>query len=449
MRLQLVFFVVALTALPHPSVAADSEASGRHFRVHCHFKNDAVAAEVLETAEAAWKTATKLFGASGQPVDEPMSVHLYPDVEAYREAEGRLAGGEFRNEPGFAHPDSHAIHVLVQPPLSKRLLKTVGLPAMTRRRVAREVAHLARFTAIPNFGSHPGWLGDGAAIYVAARVMRSNKWSPSSASDPFMATHMSCAKKMLEDQRLPPMSSIFQDSLQSLKSFERDALRWSLFRFLRKRENAPKLDQVIAEAGRIEPGIGYPQGLYVFAEQTFGRDGFERLNTDFREFVRGLKPKWEVKYHSLEVRRKQWIQIAFPDNNALAWRSEPTGSEKFTIQGELKILQAKVEQMNVIFGRDENGFVSAVFTGKGGVGVMLYNRRNKNWKTLASGKSALLKPGKKTRFQVTVKNDRVEVYVGKRLVTKVELTGHDFSGPWAVGVQAGAAGVWYGVRLSD
>lgn len=443
------FVLVAFIVISSTAVSAESETKGPHFRIRCHFDNDAIAKEVLETAEAAWKAAQSLFGEAEASAGQPMEVHLYPDVEAYRAAEGKLTAGEFRNEPGFAHHESRSVHLCLQPLMSSGLLKTVGLPALTRRRVAREVSQLGRSAALPNHTSHPRWLADGAALYLAERVMRSNKWGPSVNGDPFFSTYASHLKRMLDAQRLPPISSMLQDSVQSLTAGERDGLRWALFRFLRKGDNAPMLDKIIAEAGRLQPGGTYLVDLYVFADKAYGGDGFAQLNEAFCEYVRGLKPKWDESYPSLEVRPKEWLQIAYPDNNAVAWRAAPAESKSFSIQGELQVLPAQVQQMNILLARSADGFVSVAFVGNGGVGIMLYDRKNKSWKTLASGKSKMLKTGKKTRFQVQVDGTRVNVFIRKRLVVKVELNGVDFSGPWGVGVQAESAGIWYGVGLAD
>jgi hypothetical protein len=66
-----------------------------------------------------------------------------------------------------------------------------------------------------------------------------------------------------------------------------------------------------------------PKQLFDFFVKTFDPSDFETLDGAFAAYVRSLSPKWNEVYRSLETAGDDWTQIAFPDVNAIAWRTRP------------------------------------------------------------------------------------------------------------------------------
>ena len=73
--------------------------------------------------------------------------------------------------------------------------------------------------------------------------------------------------------------------------------------------------------------VHYIQRLHSFIEGAIGRDELKKIDGAFEKYVRALKPQWDEVYRSLETSGPTWTQIAFPDTNAIAWRTQAVKKE--------------------------------------------------------------------------------------------------------------------------
>src|SRR5207344_2079596 len=99
----------------------------------------------------------------------------------------------------------------------------------TRHLLAHEAAHLVRYSVSPAFRRHPGWLSDGAAIWIEEQSTAARGWSTGD-EDPYVAYDMILAQKRLAAGTLPSVRKILKDEIDDLDMYERYAVRKLLFR---------------------------------------------------------------------------------------------------------------------------------------------------------------------------------------------------------------------------
>lgn len=422
--------------------------TGKYFRVICHFENALVAAEALKTAEMAWPVATKLLAVSHQTPESPLEIHLFRTLAEYEKVDSELTGGKFRRNLAFSHWETRAAYILLQPDCSDDVLKTVGLPISTRRLIAHEATHLVRYTSMPNFRSHPHWLADGAATWVEEQVMINGRWVSSVENDPNMSTLILWTVALLEQGKLPPVADILRDRTEDVPWRNRYAIRWMLLRFLKSSTDPDTFHSIMKEAGRLGSGSNYTQRLVTFIEGALGQDAMRAIDGNFRSYLRVLSPQWEEVYRSLETADNRWVQIAFPDKNAITWHTKSVEEDTYSLEGKLNILQGrKHQQLNLLLGRNREGFVSVAFTAGVGVTVFQYHGTENRWERLGSAESDLLKPDQWIRFRVDVGGDQLRVTLNKKPALTASLNGRSMLGPWGLGAQSGSAGIWRRVRL--
>jgi len=185
-----------LVALQTDRVVADSTADGAHYRIVCHFDNEPIAKAALETAEAVWPVAVDLWGIKAGKPAAPLEIHLYRTATDYEAAEQERTGGTFKSNLSFSYHKDKSSHIALQPPCTDATFKKIGLPYLTRSQIAHEASHLFTYSTIPNFASHPAWLAEGAATWIADRTMMQGKWSRSVRGNPDTSTMLDRCRRM-------------------------------------------------------------------------------------------------------------------------------------------------------------------------------------------------------------------------------------------------------------
>ncbi|MFQ5411782.1 MAG: hypothetical protein ACE5EC_05775, partial [Phycisphaerae bacterium] len=187
--------------------------------------------------------------------------------------------------------------------------------------------------------------------------------------------------------------------------------------------------------------------LVTYFEESFGKEGLDRLNNEFREYVKSTQPKWREIYRALETKGKTWTQIAFAEKNAIAWRTKRIGRSTYRVTGSVEILPNDGRQMNLLLGRDGGGFISVSFVAGYGVNVFRYDSRKDQWAELAKAAVPSIRVGRKIPFEVQVDVADLKVFVGKKAILEAHAGNKDMTGPWGLGAQAGSAGRWRKVRV--
>lgn len=431
------------------SVYADERAvvTGQHFRVICDFGHKRVAEAALETAEAVWPYAVKLRGSQAPPTS-PLKIYLFRHVADYEKADARLTGGRCRKNLAFSSWETKSSYIAIQPPCSQKTLAKVGLPMLTRYQIAHEAAHIAVYDAVSNYRSHPDWLSEGGASWVAEVTMVGQGWSLGLEHDPYLGADIRRVKSLLDRGRLPSVHRIFRDDCGDLRHYERYAAYWLFFRFMMSGVYKGKFEGVLDQSRRLN-GASYGKKLFTFVERTFGREGLSEIDEAFRQFVQALSPSWWEEVRSLDVQDQTWTQLAFPTRDAVAWRTRPVEKKAYSILGALEILPNPKQRMNVLLGKDGRSFIAVTFIAGFGVEVSRYDGLIDRQERLARQKVPGMRVGSEFRFKVSLDRDRLKVFVNSHAIIHVDLDGQIHTGRWGLGALAGSAGRWRGVRLID
>lgn len=436
-----------LTAVQSAPTLADSEANGVHYRVICHFDNEPICKAALETAEAAWPVTVDLWAIGDKKPAEPLEIHLYRNVADYEAAESDRTGGRFRSNLSFSDHKDKSSHIALQPPCTDQTLKKIGLPYLTRLLIAHEASHLCVYTSIPNYASHPDWLAEGTAMWVADRTMLQKKWSRSVRGNPDSSTNLERAQRLKKEGTLPSIGLLVSGKSPKGSTQDVYAVYYQLFRFLHTESNRKELKAVLAKARQLGGGGDYTERLRDSVLEILGGDeAVKKLDEAFATFVESEKPAWTEVYRSLDARSGQWVQVAFPNKNAIAWRMKPVGKKTYAVSGEVEILPNDKRQMNVLLGRDDSGLVIVALTAGFGINVFRFHVEGDRWEDLGKKQVGLVQVNRPIKFKIKVDGKKLRVELDGKLQLTCDVGDKDMTGPWGVGAQAGSAGIWRDVK---
>ncbi len=442
--------LIALLPSGAPAAASFVIRTGAHFRVLCHFEDEPSAATALETVEAAWPLASGLYGLPDAPLDPPLDVHLFRNARDYLATERDLAGGKFARNLAFSSYDTRSSYVPVQPDLTDEALASVGLTAQTRHNLAHEATHLVSYRATANFRAFPQWASEGAAVWVESETTAARGWSAGLGADPFVAADMVLAQKLLAGGKLPSATQVLRGETKDLDLYERYAVQSLLFRRLITRNDGAAFRAAFLEAVRMPERADFAERFLELVTKTYETEGLAGLDLDYEQFVRSQTPAWDEVFRALGTTGDAWTQAAFGDHNSVAWRTARAGSGDYEVRGQLEILpgSGKSPQMNVLLAREKDaGFVSVAFVAGYGVNVFRYHAKEDRWEKLAAAPAKGLQIWRRMPFRISVTGSKLTVRLDGTEVAAAEVTDHPMSGAWGLGVQAGAVGVWRGVKV--
>jgi hypothetical protein len=439
--------LVLLTASAPAAPTVAVPVVGPHFRVICHFDDAAAAAAALETVESIWPTASELYGLPAAPLEVPLEVHLYRRAADYQVASRELVGGKFDKNLAFSGFETRSAHVALQPDLTDEALAAVGLTSQTRHLLAHEAAHLVRFHASSTYRRHPDWLADGAAIWIEEESLAARGWSERD-EDPYVASDMIRAQKRLAGGGLPSARQILRDETRDLEMYERYAVRKLLFRRLVTRKDSAAFRAALTKALALEEGPGFRARFFDAVTAPYAAEGLDGLDLDFEQFVRSQTPAWDEVARALSTDGDAWVQTAFAREHAVAWRTSPVGEDSFEVRGQVEILAGAERRMSLLLGRDkERGYVSVDFVAGFGVEVTLFDAKEARWRRLGAGATKSVQASRRAPFRVVVESGKLRVSVDGNDVVEADLREHPMTGAWGLGVPAGGAGVWRGVKV--
>lgn len=438
----------ALLFLLATSLQAPNEKTGPHFRVVCHVPGETLAANALETAEAVWPLALEALGRKDKELEAPMTIHLYPDVKSYEEVEAQLTGGAFKANLAFSHFASKSTHLVLQPPCTDEVLRAYGLPTLTRYLVGHEATHLVAYAFLPNSLDHPDWFAEGVANHVGLQALEKLGRTRKQIEEPLAAKSLQDCREMLAKGTLPTTSAILSGALGALELHPRYRVNYEFYVFLAAQE--PKgLARVVQAISSTGGGPGYQERVLEAVQKIWSEKDLKKLDERFEDFLQSRKPCWDELYRSLETRGEGYVQRAFADKNAIAYRMDsPIERLPAQVTGTLRIWPGPSLQMNFLLGRTDTGFLSVAFTAGQGVTVFRYdNTQSDPWNRLAFGESKDLPTGADVPFGIEIEKNELAVYVSGKELVRTTLGGGSPLGTWGIGAQAGATGEWKGLLV--
>ncbi|MBM4013501.1 MAG: hypothetical protein FJ293_00850 [Planctomycetes bacterium] len=433
-----------------PSVAAPTllERRGAVFRLRYHGVEETPAAvaqaeAALKLVERTWPIATRLLGADPKPPAAPLTVNLHRTIAGYEAAEQALTGGKFRRNLAMtAHADGSA-HVALQPPCSDETLRAVGLPGLTLALLAWEATHVVRMHHCANHLGHPMWLVDGLASSVAREAMGAELTLPGFAIPQF-AKHQQRSLDLATARKLPPLAEVLGDRIDELDLPERYAVRATAFAFLASDARATRLGALLKQARQLGDGDGLAAEIGRLALKSFGDQG-----KAFERHVAALQPEWDEDSRSLLPRGKEWVQVAFPGTNAVAWRREPIKGG-IAASGAVRILPADGRQLNFLFGRSGGDFFSLALVADVGWTLFDHHAEDDRWERFASEHVPALRLGYQSTFALTATGSTLELRLDDQKWAVALPRPFPAESQWGLGAQAatqgeratGSAGIW-------
>jgi hypothetical protein len=456
----LAFALVAVLPIPQAQSAKSPARTGAPVRIDCAVDEPRIATRASAIADAAWKETCSLFDLEPAAGIGPYDVHLDANVTEYNAACDKLLRGKFKKNLAVTIWNPLSVHVVLQPTVRGDALHALAPTVQTLRLVAHEVAHLARYASLPSYRDQPGWLKDGAATWIASRVLASQGLSKEPEQSPFSSTNVVRVQRLLRDGRLPGVDDLLHDRTGALEFYDRYAARWLLFRFLVEGERARAFRGFLVDLRSIGGGDGCVDRCGELLKERLAVDAWSALDDGFRRWIAALKPEWDQSFVSLEPAGDEWTQSSFDDANAVAFRTAPAGPKPYAIEGSVTTLIDRNDQpqANLLLGRiafsdGQERFVSVALVPGSGATVFDYDSSraaDSQWMRLARVAANDSAAGRPLAFAVkcTPKTNATELEL--KLAGKVVATctvERVLDGPWGVGAQAGSSCVWHKVHL--
>ncbi|MFH1231613.1 MAG: hypothetical protein V1709_08980 [Planctomycetota bacterium] len=328
LRILLILFVALSLNVAVAQEEQETVVTGNYYRIHCHFKNEQIASEALKTAEIVYPIVAKIFNAKTDKLNNPLEIHLYRTESDYRAIEKKITGGKFAENGCFSMPTTKTSHIALSPTCSDATLRAVGLPLLTRRLIAHEGCHLAQYAILPGGLECPDWFKEGLVMWMADLVIAKLGLNLPFEQDPENSKSILDCQELLENGSLPNTNMIIKDELGAVKDmhyFYKYGVWELFFHFLKEGKYSNSFESIMRDVRRFGGGTNSYKNLIKHFEESFNKEIFKTLNKDFIDYLKSLKPEWRQEYRSLDTHGKEWIQIAFEDTNAVAFKTNPVG----------------------------------------------------------------------------------------------------------------------------
>jgi hypothetical protein len=432
--------LVALALLQAPV-----ERAGPHFRIVSHLVLERLADEALAAAEAAWPLAVDELGLKEKKPSEPLTIHLYADAAGFEAAEQELTRGAFKQNRTFSHFATKSAHVTVEPPSSAQTLLELGLPTLTLYHVAHEAAHLTSYAHLPNSLDHLEWFCEGMATEVSLGALVAIGRMRAGLAEPLAARELVLCKTLLGEGKLPEARAVMGAEIGDLEFYARYAVNHRFYALMRGR-HGKDFDRMAKAMREQEGGASFRAGVLGEFGKLWKEKELEKLQTEWLADVRGGEPEWDQVFRSLETRGtkgEHYVQRAFPDTNAIAFRSQAMGALPFVATGTVRAVPGDAHQMNFLLGRSDKGFLSVAFSFPSGVTVFRCDYgETATWTVLGQAAVEGLRIGAWTPFRIEATAEELRVSVNGAEALRAKLHGRSPLGQWGLGAQAKAAGEW-------
>ena len=431
---------------------AESTATGSCIQIVCDFETETLAAEALTVAEGAWSIAAGLFGSQEEKPARPLRVHIYRTISAYEAAERERTGGKFRHHLSFSHHADKSAHVALQPPCSDAVLARIGLPGLTRMLIAHEAAHLAVYSVSSNYRSHPAWLSEGYATYAAVEAHRRVRLFDSIEDQPFTSTMIAAARQWADTVNGSIVDELISGRAERAAVTARYGAYWLFFDFMLDGVNRRGFQRFLRQAARKEASPDFAEKLRLSFQRNVGgaavRAGLDR---SFRARLRGLNPRWIEPYRSLDIRQAEWIQSAFPEHRAMAWRQDTDNTSQIRISGMYEIISEEAQDATALVLLETND--SAIYVRLSADGRIEFARglvsdTGVREETLAVSPATMKRARGAKRIEI--------FYDGTNLSASVDGAAalvHPFdvapTGRWGVGVEKVATCIWRDMEAAN
>jgi hypothetical protein len=427
----------------------DAVASSEMFRVVAVELTPADAEAALNAVVRSAAFSTAVFGLAPPESDRPLSVYLHPSGEAYRDIEEKLTGGAFASNGAFSHVPTESSHVALQPPVSAAVRERIGLPFQTLRLLAHEASHLYSYRVLDG-RRPPAWIREGSATWIEHQTAIASGWIAPGYQDPWASTYVLRVRRLIDSGLMPPLLDLFAERFEKeIEGSTLYACRFLAFAYLKERRPAG-LERIMGEAASLDDGPRYSRRVIEATERILGEEGgLQTLDSGFREFVREIDAPWDQRSPSLNPTESRWVQIAFPNREARAWRTAPLPPAGFRLAGAVEILTEAPSRATVFLGRTQGGWIEIAFDRGGELAIVEVDADESGARratSLARVRVERLAGASPVEFEATIEANRARVRVGGSPVAEVSPRRGVLNGFWGVGVSPGTTAVWSGMN---
>jgi len=357
---------------------------------------------------------------------QPTRVTLYRRSSSYQSAIRRVGAGAFEENLAFTDYGRRESHVALQPPCRREVIRGAGLPLLTKRQIAHEVAHLWCDRRWPrDYRAAPRWLREGLATWASEAAMRKLGAVEAAEDDPFLASRMVMAQRVGDRLGAIAPPSRANDPFAADDRRTSYALDWAWCRW--------RLDAARPGTNASLRNVSMDELIAFLC-----RDAAVSMG-QFATYVRSFRPAWDQVARSLERRGDAWLQFAFPGVDAIAWRRRGPAHSVYRIGGALRFLSEDDPGAKLLFARDADGYLAVVFERGRGLAIRRFNERLGEWAELARSDEPI---GSRCDFEAHISRDRVRLVVAGRTRCEARVSDLRISGPWGVSVEAGGAVEW-------
>ena len=402
---------------------------------HTERAGEALPEELRDVGEAAWREVCAWTGRDAEePLEVPITINLYPKRKLFVAAVESIESGASKDRAAWGDPDSHQIYVKVQPLLGEWPFLEIGIPEVSLRAAAREVAVMAMAQVEGGAFTHP-WLREGLAELVAERALIAIGRASAAGAAPADSTALWRVRELARAGRLPTVAEILAGEIGDLGGAERRALHGVWLRYLASREEPSAI-------------VGLAAGE--------GQD-LEEFERGFPAWLEAQTPIWHEETPATAVHGEGLAQTAIRGQNALCWAVEPPPSGSYEIRGEFLLYhnEEAMGQANVLLGLLDTGdYISVAFHTPTGVLLWRYDSA-----LARQGKPAFVALTSKTitppfaarewvpfSVRYDAQQERIFVEVAGTRLRPQDTTGRDMSGAWGLGVLPGMPALWRGVE---
>ena len=441
--------LLSLLVSPAPSQQDDYLLSeGPHVQGLCWFRaeraGEALSEELLEVGEASWEAARGWTGLAAGPLEAPFLVNLYAKRKEFSASVEAIESGASKNRTAWSHWPSRQAFVKVLPILTERTYSELGLPPLTLREVAREVARLHLLEA-----SHgdpalapADWFLEGVMGWCAQEAMVQIQRANHGLEAPAWSTPFHDVQRLQAEGLLPSLSRLLTDDVDGLAPSRIQALQQVLVAFLAGQ------DQVRALGPRLARGL---KGDALLAELEV-----DDLELAFLAWVSAQSPQWYEDAPAMARHMDGLQQTPVKGESSRCWSTAAPPAGSYTIRGEFLLYRGAdpMGQVNVMLGRDGDDYISVSFNTVVGVHAWRYNSaRDAEGKPpfieiTSKALEPALRPRVWTPFAVHYDDsqERVTIEIGDERLRPFDTTGRPMSGHWGLGTFIGSVGVWRGVE---
>ena len=272
---------------------------------------------------------------------------------------------------------------------------------------------------------------------------------------------------LIRSNQAPRFGALLFDKLVGFEYGQRYALRWLFYEFLasRRPEECARLFGAAYHAAAYHAAADSAPGAQSTALPNGAGRALERvrpllerlwtptelvaLDEEFLTFVDAFHPQWGETTGVCEFGPGNLVVLAPPNADALVVNQDAFQSLPFHVEGELRFLPGKSQQLHVVLGHRQDAFLLVSFTAGWGVTLWRHEVQGARWLSKGAVEDTALTAERAYRFRVEARSGELSISLDDEEVLRVPLDGTEALGKFGLGAQAGSNGEWSALEWAE